>query len=203
MCLSKRLVLTFLFPSSHTSVLVEHNIIFCNCINKHFLYLLNLGLLVGQLIPLMIVPGSGNSATLMLPNSEDPLLSSQPKDFVLKKRIQLNGVPVRLLSNNGLIELNGGNFTGLLVDANGELKLIQTSSSGCATKNFVLSNAQLVTTSSQEIGTKDGRVKVQKLTLAKAVPNQTATKIITTNRCKIVNEVRREECNDVFLSPTT
>ncbi|KAH1007759.1 hypothetical protein HUJ04_004954 [Dendroctonus ponderosae] len=147
--------------------------------------------------------GSGTSATLMLPNSEDPLLSSQPKDFVLKKRIQLNGVPVRLLSNNGLIELNGGNFTGLLVDANGELKLIQTSSSGCATKNFVLSNAQLVTTSSQEIGTKDGRVKVQKLTLAKAVPNQTSTKIITTNRCKIVNEARREECNDVFLSPTT
>lgn len=140
----------------------------------------------------------------MLPNSDDPLLSSQPKDFVPKKRIQLNGVPVRLLSNHGLIELNSGNFTGLLVDANGELKLIQASGGNFPTKNFVLSNAQLVTTSSQEIGTKDGRVKVQKLTLTKAVPNTTATKLVTTNRNKLVNESRKEDCNnDVFLSPTT
>ncbi|CAG9762190.1 unnamed protein product [Ceutorhynchus assimilis] len=146
--------------------------------------------------------GTNTSATLMLSNSDDPLLSSQPKDFVPKKRIQLNGVPVRLLSNQGLIELNNGSFTGLLVDANGELKLIQATNGSFPTKNFVLSNAQLVTTSSQEIGTKDGRVKVQKLTLTKAVP-QTATKLIATNRTKLVNETRKEDCNDVFLSPTT
>ncbi|KAL1512796.1 hypothetical protein ABEB36_002325 [Hypothenemus hampei] len=157
-----------------------------------------------QQTPIINQWATSTSATLMLPNSEDPLLSSQPKDFVTKKRIQLNGVPVRLLSNNGLIELNGGTFTGILVDANGELKLIQASGgAGCSTKNFVLSNAQLVTTSGQEIGTKDGRVKVQKLTLTKAIPTQGATKIIATNRCKILNEARKEECNDVFLSPTT
>ncbi|XP_066146816.1 zinc finger protein 541 isoform X3 [Euwallacea fornicatus] len=137
--------------------------------------------------------GPSNSATLMLPNSDDPLLSSQPKDFVLKKRIQLNGVPVRLLSNNGLIELNSGNFTGLLVDANGELKLIQTTNGGAGSiaKNFVLSNAQLVTTAGQEIGTKDGRVKVQKLTLTKAVPSTGGAKIVT-GRCG----------GDIFVSPT-
>ncbi|XP_050306418.1 uncharacterized protein LOC126743390 isoform X2 [Anthonomus grandis grandis] len=152
----------------------------------------------------ILKPSSGQSGwgtPLMLSNSEDPLLSSQPKDCAPKKRIQLNGVPVRLVSNHGLIELNSTNFTGLLVDANGELKLIQASGGSFPVKNFVLSNAQLVTTSGQDLGMKDSRVKVQKLTITKAVPaSPVATKLIA-NRAKL--EVKREDCNDVFLSPTT
>ncbi|KAJ8928444.1 hypothetical protein NQ314_019033, partial [Rhamnusium bicolor] len=56
---------------------------------------------------------------VMLPNSDDPLLSSSPKDFVARKKFEFNGVPLRLISNNGLIELNSSNFAGILVDANG------------------------------------------------------------------------------------
>ncbi|XP_076267674.1 uncharacterized protein LOC143200833 isoform X3 [Rhynchophorus ferrugineus] len=145
----------------------------------------------------------GAPTTLMLPNSDDPLLSSQPKDFVPKKRIQLNGVPVRLISNNGLIELNSTNFTGLLLDANGEIKLIQTGGGGLPTKNFVMTNAQLVTTTTanQDPASKD-RPKVQKVTVAKAVQHPSSIKLMT-NRNKNLIDSRRDDCNDIFLSPTT
>ncbi|XP_030764094.1 flocculation protein FLO11 isoform X2 [Sitophilus oryzae] len=143
----------------------------------------------------------GTATTLMLPNSDDPLLSSQPKDFVPKKRIQLNGVPVRLISNNGLIELNSTNFTGLLLDANGEIKLIQTGTGGLPAKNFVMTNAQLVTTttSNQDPGNKD-KPKIHKVTVAKAVQHPSSIKLV---RTKTVIDAKKDECNDIFLSPTT
>ncbi|XP_018579373.1 uncharacterized protein LOC108917312 isoform X2 [Anoplophora glabripennis] len=131
---------------------------------------------------------------VMLPNSDDPLLSSSPKDFVSKKKFEFNGVPLRLISNNGLIELNSSNFAGILVDANGEIKLIQTGGNTFQAKNFVLTNTQIVT---QE---NDDKNKVQKVikTVQCAIPTK---QIIT--RPKQVVEVKKEESNDVFLSPTT
>lgn len=133
---------------------------------------------------------------VMLPNSDDPLLSSSPKDFVTKKKFEFNGVPLRLISNNGLIELNSSNFAGILVDANGEIKLIQTGGNNFQAKNFVLTNTQIVT---QESGC-DDKNKVQKVikTVQCAIPTK---QIIT--RPKQVVEIKKEEGNDVFLSPTT
>ncbi|KAJ8925961.1 hypothetical protein NQ315_009814 [Exocentrus adspersus] len=133
---------------------------------------------------------------VMLPNSDDPLLSSSSKDFVAKKKFEFNGVPLRLISNNGLIELNSTNFAGILVDANGEIKLIQTGGNNFQTKNFVLANTQIVTHEASG----DDKTKVQKVvkTVQCAIPTKT---ILTRPKQQV--EVKREEGNDVFLSPTT
>ncbi|KAG5878830.1 hypothetical protein JTB14_023953 [Gonioctena quinquepunctata] len=132
---------------------------------------------------------------VMLPNSEDPLLSSSPKDFVPRKKIEINGVPLRLISNNGLIELNSANFAGILVDANGEIKLIQTGGNNFQSKNFLLTNTQLISQDNS-----DDKSRVQKVikTVQCAIP----TKHII-NRPKQITEIKREESNDVFLSPTS
>ncbi|XP_060525589.1 uncharacterized protein LOC132701551 isoform X3 [Cylas formicarius] len=134
---------------------------------------------------------------LMLPNSDDPLLSSQPKDFVPKKRFELNGVPVRLISNNGLIELNSTNFAGLLLDSNGEIKLIQTGGGNFQTKNFLVANAQIVTTTQEASGQEKAKVLKTNKTLHYA-----STKPVP-HRIKQVIEVKKEDNNSVFLSPTT
>lgn len=132
----------------------------------------------------------------MLPNSDDPLLSSNPKDFVTKKRIELNGVPLRLISNHGLIDLNGGNFAGILVDTNGEIKLIQTGNTPTQPKNFVITNTSII--QSSEVSSDDrNSIGVQKI--LKGV--QCSTKQIIT-RPKQTIESKKEESNDVFLSPT-
>ncbi|KAJ8958723.1 hypothetical protein NQ318_016451, partial [Aromia moschata] len=133
---------------------------------------------------------------VMLPNSDDPLLSSSAKDFAPKKRFEFNGVPLRLVSNNGLIELNSSNFAGILVDANGEIRLIQTGGGAFQGKNFVLANAQVVA----QDGGCDDKSKVQKV--IKTVQCALPTKQII-NRPKQVVDIKKEECNDVFLSPTT
>ncbi|XP_044744094.1 uncharacterized protein LOC123306258 isoform X2 [Coccinella septempunctata] len=133
----------------------------------------------------------------MLPNSDDPLLSSSPKDFVTKKRIELNGVPLRLISNHGLIDLNGGNFAGILVDTNGEIKLIQTGSTPIQQKNFVITNTSIIQ-SSEVSSDERNSLSVQKI--LKGV--QCSTKQIIM-RPKQITESKKEESNDVFLSPTT
>ncbi|CAH1185966.1 unnamed protein product [Phyllotreta striolata] len=129
---------------------------------------------------------------VMLPNSDDPLLSSNPKDFVPKKKIELNGVPLRLISSNGLIELNSANFAGILVDANGEIKLIQTSGNAFQSKNILLTNTPLIT---HDNGSDKKVIKTVQCTIP--------TKQII-NRPKQVTEIiKKEENNDVFLSPTS
>ncbi|CAH1983323.1 unnamed protein product [Acanthoscelides obtectus] len=136
---------------------------------------------------------------MMLPNSDDPLLSSSPKDFVPRRKVAINGIPLKLISNNGLIDLNNTNFAGILVDANGEIKLIQTTGNNLQGKNFVLANTQIVT--QEAASSSDDKSRVQKIikTVQYAIP----TKNVVTNRPKQVNEVKKEEGNDVFLSPTT
>ncbi|XP_072389156.1 uncharacterized protein [Diabrotica undecimpunctata] len=138
---------------------------------------------------------SGNWCNgLMLPNSDDPLLSSSPKDFIPRKKIEINGVPLRLISNNGLIELNSTNFAGILVDANGEIKLIQTGGNTFQTKNILVTNTPIMTP--QDNGSEDKKKVIQ--TVQCTIP----TKQII-NRPKPVTEIKKEDNNDVFLSPTS
>ncbi|RZC33533.1 mucin-12, partial [Asbolus verrucosus] len=131
----------------------------------------------------------------MMPNSEDPLLSSSPKDFATRKKFEFNGVPLRVISNNGLLDLNSSNFAGILVDANGEIKFIQTGGNTFQAKNFLVANTSLVPTPED-----DKNQKLQKV--LKTVQCTIPTKQIIA-RPKQIIDLKREENNDVFLSPTT
>ncbi|KAJ8670358.1 hypothetical protein QAD02_001617 [Eretmocerus hayati] len=86
-------------------------------------------------------PGPGNFTTTtfpmsphhtlqnqMMPNSEDPLLSSSPKDFGAGRR-KFEFQSYKLITNHqNLVDfgLNNGGVAGIVVDNNGEFKLIQT-----------------------------------------------------------------------------
>lgn len=65
----------------------------------------------------------------MMPNSEDPLLSSSPKDFGSRKKFDFGGIHSFKLLGNGMVDFGVGNsgLTGIVVDSNGELKFFQTS----------------------------------------------------------------------------
>ncbi|XP_074115296.1 uncharacterized protein LOC141537969 [Cotesia typhae] len=65
----------------------------------------------------------------MMPNSEDPLLSSSPKDFGAARRKQFEFQSYKLITNQNLVDfgLGNGSLAGIVVDNNGEYKLIQTS----------------------------------------------------------------------------
>lgn len=63
----------------------------------------------------------------MMPNSEDPLLSSSPKDFGAGRR-KFEFQSYKLITNQNLVDfgLGNGSVAGIVVDNNGEFKLIQT-----------------------------------------------------------------------------
>ncbi|XP_011496215.1 PREDICTED: uncharacterized protein LOC105360899 [Ceratosolen solmsi marchali] len=63
----------------------------------------------------------------MMPNSEDPLLSSSPKDFGTTRR-KFEFQSYKLITNQNLVDfgLSDGSVAGIVVDNNGEFKLIQT-----------------------------------------------------------------------------
>lgn len=138
----------------------------------------------------------------MLPNSDDPLLSSSPKDFVHRKKLELNGVPLKVISSNGLIDLNSANFAGILVDSNGELKFIQTGNNTFQAKNILVAGTNLIT---QPTTHKDDDMKI----------NTKVHKVLKTVQCNIpaktaqlkskfsMDSYKHEETHDVFLSPTT
>ncbi|XP_044266026.1 uncharacterized protein LOC123012213 isoform X5 [Tribolium madens] len=127
----------------------------------------------------------------MMPNSEDPLLSSSPKDFAPRKKFEFNGVPLRVLSNNGLLDLNSSNFAGILVDANGEIKIIQTGGNTFQAKNFLVANTSLIQNHEDERNAPKTH-KVLKIPTKQIIA-----------RPKQIIDLKREENNDVFLSPTT
>lgn len=130
----------------------------------------------------------------MMPNSEDPLLSSSPKDFAARKKFELNGVPLRVISNNGLLDLNASSFAGILVDANGEIKFIQAGGNTFHAKNFLLTNTIVPTQEDDKCNP-----KIQKL--LKLGPATVSVK--QTTRPKQIIDLKKEDNNDVFLSPTT
>ncbi|XP_066995962.2 serine-rich adhesin for platelets [Anabrus simplex] len=63
----------------------------------------------------------------MMPNSEDPLLSSSPKDFGSRKKFDFGSTHSFKLIGNGTVDLGLANsgLTGIVVDSNGELKFLQ------------------------------------------------------------------------------
>lgn len=64
----------------------------------------------------------------MMPNSEDPLLSSTPKDFAASGRKRFEFQSYKLITSQNLMDfgLGNGSLAGIVVDNNGEFKLIQT-----------------------------------------------------------------------------
>ncbi|XP_026824869.1 uncharacterized protein LOC105280652 isoform X2 [Ooceraea biroi] len=65
----------------------------------------------------------------MMPNSEDPLLSSTPKDFAASGRRRFQEFQsFKLITSQNLMDfgLGNGSLAGIVVDNNGEFKLIQT-----------------------------------------------------------------------------
>lgn len=82
----------------------------------------------------------------MMPNSEDPLLSSSPKDFASRKRFDFNGIHSFKLIGNGMVDLGNGGL-GIMVDSNGELKIFQAASPQQA-KNLVMSGAAIINSTS-------------------------------------------------------
>ncbi|XP_063991092.1 mucin-12 isoform X2 [Diachasmimorpha longicaudata] len=63
----------------------------------------------------------------MMPNSEDPLLSSTPKDFAANRR-KFEFQSYKLITSQNFVDfgLGNGSLAGIVVDNNGEYKLIQT-----------------------------------------------------------------------------
>lgn len=74
----------------------------------------------------------------MMPNSEDPLLSSSPKDFGAGRR-KFEFQSYKLITNQNLMDfgLGNGSVAGIVVDNNGEFKLIQTAGIQKTTNVFV------------------------------------------------------------------
>ncbi|XP_015440244.1 PREDICTED: uncharacterized protein LOC107195010 [Dufourea novaeangliae] len=66
----------------------------------------------------------------MMPNSEDPLLSSTPKDFTTANRRRFEFQSYKFITSQNLVDfgLGNGSLAGIVVDNNGEFKLIQTAS---------------------------------------------------------------------------
>ncbi|XP_076667271.1 uncharacterized protein LOC143368432 isoform X3 [Andrena cerasifolii] len=64
----------------------------------------------------------------MMPNSEDPLLSSTPKDFTTAGRRRFEFQSYKFIASQNLVDfgLGNGSLAGIVVDNNGEFKLIQT-----------------------------------------------------------------------------
>lgn len=140
----------------------------------------------------------------MLPNSDDPLLSSSPKDFVARKKFEFNGLPLKVISSNGLIDLNNTNFAGILVDTNGELKFIQTGGGTFQTKNILVAGAPLVTTQNAIIKEDEAKSNIRLHKVLKTVQAVIPAKqVIQKPKLNIVENIKQEESNDVFLSPTT
>ncbi|XP_071053390.1 zinc finger protein 541 isoform X2 [Onthophagus taurus] len=138
----------------------------------------------------------------MMPNSDDPLLSSSPKDFPTKKKFEFNGIPLKLISGNAIID---SNFTGILLDANGELKLIQTGPNAFHTKNIVLATPHIITQlhnnhPSKEEDANKKMVPPVKQIIQTVVPTATKQIILTKPKDVKIETMKHEE---VFLSPTT
>lgn len=138
----------------------------------------------------------------MMPNSDDPLLSSSPKDFASRKRFDFHTFK---LLNNGTIDLSSSgtqDVTGIVLDRNGELKLIQTSCNFQPVKATNLLNGTTtvyVNTRPKVEADCGGRV------LKTAVAGKGLQRVhsVRTNSARLVDHIKEEIIDDdVFLSPT-
>lgn len=146
----------------------------------------------------------------MMPNSDDPLLSSSPKDFSARKRFEFSSLQSLKIVGNGYIDFTNPNLAGILVDNNGELKFIQTSGNPIQAKNLIVTGANIAATNTT--------IKTEP-DIIRNVPQQKLQKFSKTTQCTIpvnrnaqiqkpklhvaVDSIKQEESDDVFLSPTT
>lgn len=143
----------------------------------------------------------------MMPNSDDPLLSSSPKDFSTRKRFDFAGLQSVKIVGNGLIDFGNPNLAGILVDNNGELKFIQTSGNPIQAKNIIVTGTTLA---AHNLVTKDFDVKpilnhkLQKISkTTQCAIQQKANNINVKPRLQVaVDNIKQEDTDDVFLSPT-
>lgn len=141
----------------------------------------------------------------MMPNSDDPLLSSSPKDFASRKRFDF---PTFKLLNNGTIDLGSANtqgVTGIVLDRNGELKLIQTSCSFQPMKAAGLMNgttAVFVNTRPKTEPVSPSECTAKLLKTTKSVSSQ-KTQPLKIQSSRLLDHIKEEIIDDdVFLSPT-
>ncbi|KAF6216062.1 hypothetical protein GE061_000400 [Apolygus lucorum] len=135
----------------------------------------------------------------MMPNSDDPLLSSSPRDFCSRKRFDFQALK---LLTSGALDLGNASaqgVTGIVLDRNGELKLIQTSCFQSIKTNSINTNAPLY------VNTKP------KDEMSSSSDNLTSNKTATSSKsliplrqrmaCHLLESVK-EDLEDVFLSPS-
>ncbi|KAK9497349.1 hypothetical protein O3M35_004682 [Rhynocoris fuscipes] len=139
----------------------------------------------------------------MMPNSDDPLLSSAPKDFAARKRIDVNGVKVvHQTTNTGTnMEVPSTNtgtagVTGIVLDRNGELKLIQTSCFQSILSGTVFVNTKAKIDPTLIGSNENGGTRFVK---ALTIPGKT---LFTKSKPSTVETTKEEIEDDVFLSPT-
>ncbi|XP_017769279.1 PREDICTED: uncharacterized protein LOC108557319 isoform X2 [Nicrophorus vespilloides] len=128
----------------------------------------------------------------MLPNSDDPLLSSSPKDFNAKKRFEFNGLPLKVISN-GFIDFNSPNLTGILVETNGEIKFIQTGPTAFHTKNILLTGTPIIAQNAKVL---------QTIAMPTTVKQQ-QQQPVQIQQPVIQRPPKLQDQEQVFLSPTT
>lgn len=139
----------------------------------------------------------------MMPNSDDPLLSSSPKDFASRKRFDFHTFK---LLNNGTIDLGTSgaqDVTGIVLDRNGELKLIQTSCNFQPVKATTLLNGTTTVYVNTRPKTEpDCGGKVMKTVVTgKGIVQK--PHIHRTNSARLLDHIKEEIIDDdVFLSPT-
>uniref|UniRef100_A0A1B6CCX3 Protein krueppel n=1 Tax=Clastoptera arizonana TaxID=38151 RepID=A0A1B6CCX3_9HEMI len=144
----------------------------------------------------------------MMPNSDDPLLSSSPKDFGSRKRFDFHTFK---LLNNGTINLgNAQGVTGIVLDRNGELKLIQTSGNFQPMKTTAgLMNGTAAvfvnTRPKSELSTNiEGNHKVTKsIVSGKTISIQKIQQSPKSQAVRLLDHIKEEVDDDVFLSPTS
>nr|CAD7443398.1 unnamed protein product [Timema bartmani] len=153
----------------------------------------------------------------MMPNSEDPLLSSSPKDFCSRKKFDFGGIHSFKLLGNGMVDFGMANsgLTGIMVDSNGELKFFQAANSHPA-KNMMVSGSVStnISSASASMYQKRSEVDSNKLRLLSKVagshhhhhhnhhhhhsPRNQRPKLQVT-----LDNLKEEVDDDVFLSPTS
>jgi hypothetical protein len=156
----------------------------------------------------------------MMPNSEDPLLSSSPKDFGSRKKFDFGGMHSFKFVGNGMVDFGVGNsgLTGIVVDSNGELKFFQTSNHHPAKSLVVTGSTGVNTTvmmgsSTSAFQSKKNDPDGGKKTLSGKGTNAHHTSHVhhhsssatRSQRPKLqvaLDSLKEEGDDDVFLSPT-
>ncbi|KAG8264368.1 DNA binding [Homalodisca vitripennis] len=138
----------------------------------------------------------------MMPNSDDPLLSSSPKDFASRKRFDFHTFK---LLNNGTIDLGSSgtqDVTGIVLDRNGELKLFQTSCNFQPVKgtNLLNGTTTVYVNTRSKIEPDCGGKVMKTVVTGKGMQK---TNLQRTNSARLLDHIKEEIMDDdVFLSPT-